>query len=73
MSSLSEELFKIFVAFDTAPTQPSKPKLPLSEICDKVKAALRTDILHVELVEIIENSLRKYRKVKGKKSKEPLF
>ena len=71
MSSLSEkELFKIFVALDTAPTQPSKPKLPLSEICDKVKAALGSDMLHVELVEIIESSLRKYRKMKEKFKKK---
>ena len=70
MVSLTEkDLFVIFVELDKS-ALPMQPKLPLPDICAKVKAELKTDSLDDNHVAIIENSVRKYRTLKRKHHKE---
>ena len=74
MKSLSEkDLFRIFVILDkaaAAQTSKKKAKLALCEICDNVKAALNINVLLNEQIMVIDNALRRYRKIKEKEFKK---
>ena len=69
VSLIEKDLFVIFVELDKS-ALPMQPKLPLPDICAKVKAELKTDSLDDNQVAIIENSIRKYRTLKRKHHKE---